>query len=349
MKAIVTFAISLLLLGGCATNKSNAVFQTFNSVVADTINRNKLSIRGVLVDGNNIWYAADKGRYGTFNLINHQTKAYKISRNDSPEFRSIAKTSRGIFLLNVGNPAFLYCISKDGTQQLLYEEKGENVFYDSMQFWNDKEGLAVGDPTENCLSIIITRNGGSTWTKIPCAKLPTVVKGEAAFAASNSNIVIKGNKTWIVSGGKKSRVFYSPDKGKTWQVFETPIVQGLEMTGIFTADFYDEKNGFIAGGNFEVPNQNSGNKALTNDGGKTWNLIAENQGFGYASCIQYVPGSEGKALVCVGASGLQYSSDSGKTWKQFLTAKNLYTIRFIDASTAVAAGQNIMLLLHFKP
>ena len=28
------------------------------------------------------------------------------------------------------------------------------------------------------------------------------------------------------------------------------------MTGIFTADFYDSKNGFIAGGDYEVLNQN---------------------------------------------------------------------------------------------
>jgi hypothetical protein len=30
------------------------------------------------------------------------------------------------------------------------------------------------------------------------------------------------------------------------------------------------------------------NKARTTDGGKTWKLVAENQGFGYASCVQYI-------------------------------------------------------------
>jgi hypothetical protein len=42
--------------------------------------------------------------------------------------------------------------------------------------------------------------------------------------------------------------------------------------------------GFVAGGDYEALNQNFGNKARTADGGKTWELIAENQGFGYASC-----------------------------------------------------------------
>jgi photosystem II stability/assembly factor-like uncharacterized protein len=349
MRAVFIVVLSLLLLTGCATNKTKSAFQAFNSVIADTILQGKISIRAVLIQDKTIWYAADKGRFGSYNLITHQKTEHIILKDPlSIEFRSIAKTSDNIFLLNVGNPALLYRISKDGNQQLVYHENGEKVFYDSMQFWNDKEGIAVGDPVEDCLSIIITRDGGNTWRKTSCLQLPKVVNGEAAFAASNSNIVIRGNKTWIVSGGKKSRVFYSPDKGKTWQVFETPIVQGLEMTGIFTSDFYNDKQGFVAGGNFEIPNQNSGNKAFTADGGKTWNLIAENQGFGYASCIQYVPDSDGKGLVCVGASGLQYSADSGKTWKQLLAAKNLYTIRFIDASMAVAAGQSIILLLHFK-
>lgn len=217
-----------------------------------------------------------------------------------------------------------------------------------MRFWNDLEGIAIGDPIENCLSIIITRDGGNTWSKIPCGNLPKTVEGEAAFAASNSNVIVKGDKTWIVSGGKKSRVFYSADKGLHWDVFETPIVQGGQMTGIFTADFYDEKNGIIAGGNYEDQKFNHQNKAVTNDGGKTWTLIAEGSGFGYASCVQFVPGSDAKQIVSVGASGLCYSSDGGLTWKQFLDDKTLYTIRFADENTAFAAGKNKIIRIKFK-
>jgi photosystem II stability/assembly factor-like uncharacterized protein len=196
--------------------------------------------------------------------------------------------------------------------------------------------------------MIITRDGGETWNKIPCSKLPEVAQGEAAFAASNTNIIIKGTDTWLVSGGKKSRVFFSADKGNSWKVYETPIVQGNQMTGIFTADFYDSKIGFIAGGNYEKPNQNFQNKAITTNGGKTWKLVGEKQGFGYASCIQFVPGSNGKQLVCVGANGLYYSKDSGNNWTQFLKDPSLFTIRFVDKNTAVAAGKDKIVKLEFE-
>ena len=130
-------------------------------------------------------------------------------------------------------------------------------------------------------------------------------------------------------------------------MYDSPIAQGKAMAGIFTADFYDANRGFIAGGDYEVLNQNFQNKARTIDGGKTWELVAENQGFGYASCVQYIPHSNGKSLVSVGASGLYYSYDSGNSWKQLSTDPNLFTIRFIDNHTAIAAGKNKMIRIRF--
>ncbi len=323
---------------------------SFTSVKIDTLLINKISIRPITVSADKVWYAADKNRVGSINLKDSRKLERSIMKDSLKlEFRSIAQTSNSIFIVNVGNPALIYKFSKDLLiKKLVYEEHNPKVFYDSMQFWNDQEGIVVGDPIDNCLSILITRDGGTTWNKVSCNSLPQVEEGEAAFAASNTNIVIKGNTTWIVSGGKKSRVFISPDKGITWKVYNTPIIQGETMTGIFTADFYNNKIGFIAGGNYEKPQQNFGNKALTTNGGKTWKLVAENQGFGYASCIQYVPNSNGKQLVSVGASGLYYSKDSGKSWQQLSTDASLYTLRFIDNFTAIAAGKDKMVKLVFS-
>ena len=349
MKRIGLLAIVSLFVIGCKTSQvSDSV--PFKSVKIDTLLNDKISIRPITLSNDKVWYAADKNRIGYCSLID-ASKMERIVNKDSLklEFRSIAQTSNSIFALNVGNPAVLYKFSKNLNQkEIVYEEHHEKVFYDSMQFWNDNEGIAIGDPIEGCFCIIITRNGGKTWNKVPCEKLPKMVDGEAAFAASNTNIVIKGNRTWLVSGGKKARVFYSSDKGQTWNVYQTPIVQGEAMTGIFTADFYNDKIGFIAGGNYEKLNQNFQNKALTTDGGKTWKLVGENSGFGYASCIQFVPNSNGKQLVCVGSSGLFYSFDSGKNWKQLNADPNLFTIRFLNPTTAIAAGKNKIVRIAFS-
>ncbi len=324
-------------------------FTTVKEVIVDTVLNEKISIRGLLVDENRIWFSGNNGKYGFYDLETKKIQIQKVADTLKSEFRSIAQNNEAVFIANIGNPAHIYRIDKnDFSTKIVYEEQHENVFYDSMNFWNDKEGILIGDPVSDCLSIVITRNGGKAWQKIPCENLPKTVDGEAAFAASNTNVVIKGNDCWIVSGGKKSRVFYSSDKGKTWSVFETPIIQGQAMTGIFTADFYNEKIGFVAGGNYEIPNQNFQNKAITFDGGKTWNLVAENQGFGYASCVQFVPNSGGREIVSVGATGLHYSADFGKTWQQFSVDNSFYTLRFVSSNLAFAAGKDKIVRIQLK-
>ena len=244
--------------------------------------------------------------------------------------------------VTIGSPAKLY---KDGV--LVYQENHEKAFYDALDFWNDQEGIAIGDPTDDCMSIIITRDGGNTWNKLSCDVLPKAKEGEAAFAASDTNIAIVGDKTWVATGGKASRVLFSPDKGKTWEVFETPIVQGLETTGMYSLDFYDENNGFAIGGDYTKDGDSTANKIRTQDGGKTWQLVAQNQSPGYRSCVQYIPGRNAKELVAIGFKGIDYSKDAGENWKH-LSDEGFYTLRFVNDSVAYAAGSMRIAKLTFR-
>ena len=348
MKKIVCIICLLFFFVSCKSGK-DALIISFNSITIDTLLHDKISIRAIEVDNDKLWYAADKNRFGFYDFKTKKNKEITIKSDSiNKEFRSIAQNKEYVFIANIGNPANIFKISKiDLSVKSVYTETHEKVFYDSMNFWNEKEGILIGDPIDDCLSILITRDGGISWNKIPCANLPKTFEGEAVFAASNTNVMIKENDCWIVSGGKKSRVFHSSDKGTTWKVHETPIVQGEAMTGIFTADFYNKKIGFVAGGNYDRLEQNFQNKAITKDGGKTWTLIAENQGFGYASCVQFIPNSDGKELVVVGATGLHYSSNGGVSWKQLSDDKTLYTIRFLDENTAFAAGKNKIVRIDF--
>lgn len=353
MKQFLIYFLVFVTLSSCSSlglrHSENRTITLSGIERVDTLLMDKISIRAITIDNDKIWYSADKSRFGCIDLVSLQKKEIEIGSNKQTEFRSIAQTKHFIFVLSVANPALLYRIDKqDLSYELVYQEQHEKVFYDSMQFWNDKEGIAIGDPIASSFSMIITKDSGKTWHKIPENQLPKLEEGEAFFAASNTTITTKKSKTWVVSGGKQSRVFFSNDKGKNWEVYSTPIVQGKSMTGIFTADFYDDKIGFISGGNYENLEQNYDNKALTLDGGKSWRLVAQNSGFGYASCVQFVPKSKGYGLISVGASGIFYSGDSGNTWKQFSSDKTLYTIRMVNETTAVAAGKNKLLLIQFK-
>lgn len=350
MKKLFSILLIISVFCSCVTDKNFIKNPRFSKISIDTLLSEKISCRALSIDSKKVWYAANNGNYGFISLDSSANFNGIIAKeNLKIEFRSIAQTANHVFILSVANPALLYRIEKDGSQsKLVYQENHEKVFYDSMQFFNDEEGIAIGDPTEDCPSIIKTNDGGETWQKISCDKLPKFADGEAFFAASNTNLVIREDNVWMVSGGKKSRVFHSFDKGETWETVETPIIQGQTMTGIFTADFYDSTIGFIAGGNYEKLEQNSQNKATTNDGGKTWKLIANKQAFGYASCVQYIPNTGGKAIVALSATGLYYSRNSGKKWKQLSPDKDFLTIRFIDHKTAIATGKNRIVKISFK-
>lgn len=347
------FLSFFMLLFGCKSDKEQTPSVTeetsvFKNVeVTPILENDSLSIRAIQVIGPNLAFAANNGVYGLYNSKANRWKTGKqLHKEGVPEYRSVASTSSDFFMLSVAKPALLYKTGDKGEMELVYKEENEGVFYDSMAFWNNKEGLAMGDPTDGCLSVIITRDGGLTWTKLDCGSLPAVAEGEAAFAASNSNIAIQGDEAWLLSGGKRSRVYHTSDKGNSWEVFDTPLMQGKETTGGYSIDFYDNKNGFIIGGDYTKPELNKGNKARTTDGGRTWELVAEGKAPGYKSSVRYVPNSEAKSLVATGFSGISYSHDGGETWQQ-LSSEGFYTLRFVNDSTAYAAGKGKIAKLVF--
>lgn len=334
------------LLFSCAREKR--VPRDFKEVVIDEIFDDTTSIRAIVLMEGNLAFAGSNSVYGMYDPVAGSLRSSKQKYDTLDlQFRAVGNTKSDFFMLNVGNPALLYKTGDDGRMHVVYQEEHEKVFYDSMKFWNDLEGIAMGDPTENCLSVIITRDGGRTWNKVSCDLLPATADGEAAFAASNTNIAISENHTWLMSGGVKSRVFYSPDKGNTWTVFDTPAVQGTNTEGMYSLDFYNEKIGVAVGGDYSKPELNVANKILTLDGGQTWKTIADGALPGYASCVQFVPLSEGMEMVTVGHDGIAYSKDQGGHW-EILSPEKFHTIRFLNDTVAYAAGNNRIAKITFK-
>lgn len=339
MKRIIVLIFAFLFLISC---KQKYQPRNIEKITVKKIKIDSTSIRTIqVIDKQSVYYAGSRGDIGFTNDGGKSWTTEYITFQDTivPHFRSLAFNGTAFFALSIANPALLYKITNDKTE-LVYSEKHEKVFYDALTFFDDnKHGIAIGDPTENCASIILTSDGGTTWNKISCNVLPNFEEGEAFFAASNTNIKTIGSTVWIASGGKKARVLKSDDYGKTWQIFNTPIIQGNGPQGIYSIDFADKNNGIIIGGDYSKPLENKANKAITKDGGKTWTLVSDNQNPNYKSCIQYVPNTDGKEIFTVGKTGISFSNNGGISWKE-VSKDSYYTIQFVDKNTAWLSGNN---------
>lgn len=329
-----------LSLSACHSKKTT--IPTFNAVEIETIVEDtNLNVRAIDISHNELVAVSSIGDIYRYNLYSNTLSKNRFF-TDTLNVRSLAVVGDDIFTLSIGNPALLH-----KNFELVYAEHHPNVFYDSMHFWDTRDGIAMGDPTDNCLSILITRDGGNHWRKIPCDQLPVAIDGEAAFAASDTNIKTLGDAVWIASGGRASRILYSSDRGLSWKVFNTPIIQGTSTTGIYSLDFYNSENGFAIGGDYTQPKSNFNNAIRTSDGGVTWKVIGNIDSPGYRSCVQYVPKSNAQGLVAMGFEGIDYSSNGGQSWTSF-SKEGFYTFRFLNDTVAFAAGKGRISRLHFK-
>jgi len=334
MKTVLHHILLLFVFISCSNSRDK-------SLNLSNFDLPKISIRAIeTIDENTVWFAGSNGKVGYTEDGGTTWNVDSISYDTlKPEFRSIAVYDSSIFVLSIASPALLYKTSDNGINwNLVYKDDNPAIFYNAMTISEDGLGVAVGDPINNCLSVLITNNGGDNWNKVPCDDIPITTNGEAGFAASNSNANIIGNNIWLVSGGAKARVFHSENRGDTWRVYNTPIVQGGEMTGIFSSHFYDSQNGIIIGGDWNEKTKNTQNKAITKDGGQNWELIADGKGPAYRSSVRYIPDTNGKELIAVGIPGISYSNDGGLNWSK-LSDEGFYTIRFTnDGKAAWLAG-----------
>ena len=211
----------------------------------------------------------------------------------------------------------------------------KGVFLDAIAFWDVQHGIALSDPVDSAFFLLTTGDGGRTWTRTPPRRLPKVLPGEAAFAASGSSLVVSGDsEVWIgTGGGGRARVFHSKDRGTTWSVVDTPIHAAGQGAGIFSLSFLDARRGVAVGGDYSKPSLFATSVALTTDGGATW-TAAKSPPAAYLAGVAFA-GSAAK-LVAVGTIGTFVSHDSGQTWTHSDTLA-LNAVRFIG-TWGVAVG-----------
>jgi photosystem II stability/assembly factor-like uncharacterized protein len=286
------------------------------------ISNTKEDLRGVSVVSRAVAWAS--GTHGTYLRTMDGGRTWtggQVRDAAALDFRGVVAFSADeAFLMSAGpgEQSRIYHTGDGGNSwQLEYSEKNPKGFLNSIAFWDDHHGVAVGDPLADRsgklkFEVLMT-DDGQGWRAIPGSQIPDAIEGEGGFAASNTGVAVSRSaedaNVWFATGGKAARVFHSSDRGKSWQVVETPIIHGKDSTGIFSIAFRDVMNGVIAGGDYKRPNDDGPNLAFTEDAGKTWKLAALHP-LAYFSAAAY----DRKAETAIAALAAKQEADvkSGK-------------------------------------
>ena len=124
---------------------------------------------------------------------------------------------------------------------------------------------------------------------------------------------MRGNRIWMGTGAAaRARVLRSPDRGRTWQVAETPV-RAASSAGIYSIAFRDDLHGVVVGGDYARETDAVENAAFTSDGGATWTLAGAPGLSGFRSVVAHVPGTD-RTFIALGPRGGDLSHDDGRTW-----------------------------------
>lgn len=266
--------------------------------------------------------------------------SYQVNEEEL-QFRDVfAWSENEAIVMASGENIARFYKTKDGgaSWYCVYEDDTEGIFFDAMDFNEAGLGLAMSDQQDGKLHLIHSMDKGESWKVIRNEMLPDALEGEAAFAASGTNVIYRKNEISIVTGGaSKARIYRNSSNAKgVWTVIDVPMNSG-EATGIFSyALAHNGKDGIAVGGSYIDSTSMVQNCAITSDAGESWKSIQTSQPNGYRSCVSFHP--NGKYAVAVGRTGSDYSVDKGKTWKNF-SSEGFYACVFL-VDKVVAVGRD---------
>jgi hypothetical protein len=169
------------------------------------------------------------------------------------------------------------------------ESEHPNAFIDGLRFWNEDDGFVFGDPLDGRLMSWISRDAGRSWQ--PSSNDPFPMRDEeAGFAASNSSLLVFGNRSvWIGLGGTAglAHVIMSDDAGTTWKRREVAPIPSSKSAGIFSMARSPEGKTIAVGGDYLKPEGNVGNIAILDPDGEVWREPKTSRPRGYRSSIIY--------------------------------------------------------------
>ena len=312
----------------------------------ETILNDKISIRALELYDNKVWYSGTDSKFGFVDLKNYKNQKQVLLSEKKLQFRTLAQDKNSFYAINIESQAYFFKIDKKDLKfQTVFSDTAKTAFYDALHFVNDKLAYTFSDADkDHLLKLAVYKNGHWGMFK----NNVELNEGEAAFAASNTNIASSKKYLWIATGGKASRIIRMDLKTDKLEVFKTPFIQGESSQGIYSIDFYDDQFGVAVGGDYTKQDANINNLATTTDGGETWQIQASGQNAGYTTCVKIKPGSKGKEMISVGDKHISYSSDFGKSWTKISDEKGFFVCEWIDGNRIVLAGNSKIAVMKLK-
>ncbi len=306
--------ISKIVFGLLIFASQQIVAQTSIKILTE---KKGVSIRGLSVpSGKVIWASGSKGSIAKSVNGGETFEWSQVKGYETRDFRAIhAWNEKEALIVAVAAPAVILRTQDGGENwHIVTEIIDSNMFLDAIHFKDTANGWVVGDPIDNTIFLLHSKDKGATWQEVGMEYFKaTVNNGEAFFASSGTNMAHTKDALFMVSGGMSSRLWMNG------YPTDIPMIQGAKSTGANSiAISPDENKMIIVGGDFMKDTLRKLNmlclvkKAGKLNGEKQWQQALKYQNpNGYRSCVEFI--NNDLVLAC-GTSGVDLSKNGGQNW-----------------------------------
>ncbi len=194
-------------------------------------------------------------------------------------------------------------------------------FINGVYFFDNTNGIFLGDPLSSRWGIGRTTDAGGTWTQVN--SVPTPISGEQSLVGAAGQ---SGDKVWF--GTSKGRVIYSNDRGQSWKT--STVVSNAVVLAVSFASPDRGVALYRTGADANLPTL----VASTIDSGKTWATNLFN-----FSTVNFQPiglySAEGSSQTVAVGSGSEMlaTMDNGRTWGSHRTGQRGLTLQSAGAAS----------------
>lgn len=308
MKKIILVQVLLLILFLSVPCLSQAQsFQSRSTGIQAGQSTNYISI----VDDNVIW--ARSNAASLFSISTDGGNTWTANPATLPTGFSVssmsATSATTAYICGNGSGTGVHKTTNGGiTWTLLNTDFTPGDFVNTIHFFDELNGVVLGDYDDGYFEIYTTSNAGATWTRVPPSNLPAPQEGE--WGVSERYVAV-GSTIWFVSNTWESptRLFKSTDKGITWQA--TAIDQMVPAGGIPNLTFLNQNFGILTYSDME---NSITTRYQTNDGGQTFTMMEVNglPAFNPLERMSFIPGTF--YVVAIDGANSLLSKDFGANW-----------------------------------